>query len=268
MNVLVNENSLQDIANAIREKNGVEETYKPSEMGNAIRDIEVGGNTEEAYNEGFEAGKKSEYDTFWDNYQDNGTLNDFTYRFAGGGWDRNTFFPKYDMYATTINTGFHRFNYTDPNWETFDLVEHLDKLGVVFDTSNCTNFTSAFMWACIGRLGVIDLRKNTASLNGTFGYGKIKTIDKIIVHEGIKFETSTFQNQSTLENVTFEGTIGTSLYMQHCSNLTQASVDSIITALKDLTGQTAQTLTFHATVKGNLTDTQIATITSKNWTLA
>lgn len=42
MNVLVAEQSLQDIANAIREKNGTEKTYKPSQMGDAVRAIETG----------------------------------------------------------------------------------------------------------------------------------------------------------------------------------------------------------------------------------
>lgn len=43
-NVLVNDASLADIAEAIREKNGTEETYKPAEMGDAVRAIQSGGN--------------------------------------------------------------------------------------------------------------------------------------------------------------------------------------------------------------------------------
>lgn len=42
-NVVVNDTSLQDVANAIREKNGLETKYKPAEMGQAIRDIPSGG---------------------------------------------------------------------------------------------------------------------------------------------------------------------------------------------------------------------------------
>lgn len=41
-NVFVEESSLQDIADAIREKNGAEDTYKPSEMADAVRAIESG----------------------------------------------------------------------------------------------------------------------------------------------------------------------------------------------------------------------------------
>lgn len=41
--VLVTESSLQDIADAIREKNKLITLYKPSEMGAAIRALEMGG---------------------------------------------------------------------------------------------------------------------------------------------------------------------------------------------------------------------------------
>lgn len=43
-NVLVNETSLQNIANAIRTKNGSSDTYTPSEMSTAIENIPSGGN--------------------------------------------------------------------------------------------------------------------------------------------------------------------------------------------------------------------------------
>lgn len=41
--VLVNESSIEDIADAIRAKNGSSDTYLPSEMGDAIRNIPAGG---------------------------------------------------------------------------------------------------------------------------------------------------------------------------------------------------------------------------------
>ena len=42
-NVLVNEQSLTDIATAIRAKNGEETTYKPGEMAAAISNLPIGG---------------------------------------------------------------------------------------------------------------------------------------------------------------------------------------------------------------------------------
>ena len=41
--VFVNDSTLTDIANAIREKNGTEKTYKPSQMADAVRAIQSGG---------------------------------------------------------------------------------------------------------------------------------------------------------------------------------------------------------------------------------
>ena len=62
--------------------------------------------------------------------------------------------------------------------------------------------------------------------------------------------------------------IGNSVAFDHCPLLSDTSIQSIINGLADLTGQTAQTVTFNATVKAKLTEAQIASITSKNWTLA
>ena len=45
--VLVNENNLTNIANAIRGKNGSTDTYKPSEMAAAITAISGGGGSNE-----------------------------------------------------------------------------------------------------------------------------------------------------------------------------------------------------------------------------
>ena len=70
----------------------------------------------------------------------------------------------------------------------------------------------------------------------------------------------------------FEGKIGMSVTFSACSKLTYESLMGeygIINALLDLTGtgKTA-TLTLHADSKAKLTDSDIATITQKGWTLA
>ena len=46
-NVIINDTNLTNIANAIREKNGLTDTYKPSEMAGAILAIETGGGSVE-----------------------------------------------------------------------------------------------------------------------------------------------------------------------------------------------------------------------------
>lgn len=73
------------------------------------------------------------------------------------------------------------------------------------------------------------------------------------------------QNLETIRIV--PGTAKLQLGFSNCSKLTDESIQSIIDGLADLTGQAAQTVTFHATVGAKLTDEQKATITAKNWTL-
>ena len=84
-------------------------------------------------------------------------------------------------------------------------------------------------------------------------------------------ENATFSNtfySCGVVDLTIEGVIGKDINFSGAQHLSDASVQSVIDHLKDLTGQTAQTLTFHAAVAAKLTEEQKATITAKNWTLA
>lgn len=57
-----------DIAATIREKTGLVIQYKPEEMSVGVEAV-------------FEAGRKAEYDFFWDAYQANGTRGTYNYAF-------------------------------------------------------------------------------------------------------------------------------------------------------------------------------------------
>jgi len=77
-----------------------------------------------------------------------------------------------------------------------------------------------------------------------------------------------FNYHQSLKEVRFvEMSIPLSISFRYSSQLSDESIQSIIDGLADLTGNTAQTLTLHATVGGKLTETQKATITAKNWEL-
>lgn len=217
------------------------------------------------YEEALAAGRQAEYDWFWDAFQQNGNKNDYTYGFCR--WDRTTFLPKYDIRGR-FNTTFHSFNRDDPNWETFDMAQHLEDLGVVLDMSASGNMMSLFMWAWIGRIGVIDCTgiEPGNGLQNAFGYGKIRTIDKLIVTPNVLF-TNAFIENPELTNITFEGIIGNAISFQWQNKLSDASVQSVIDHLQDLTGADSKTVTFHGTVGAKLTEEQKAVITAKNWTL-
>jgi len=76
-----------------------------------------------------------------------------------------------------------------------------------------------------------------------------------------------FNGCSSLRNITMIGIINKGVSFANSSKLTNASVQSIIDALADLTGTTAQTLTLHSTVVDSMTEAQADTIYRKNWTL-
>jgi len=100
-----------------------------------------------------------------------------------------------------------------------------------------------------------------------FANTNIKRIPKLIFR-GATNVTNMFSGCPKLEELNCEGEIPLSISFANCDKLTGASVQSIIDCLKDLTGQTAQALTLHATVGAKLTEAQKETIAAKNWTLA
>jgi hypothetical protein len=81
--------------------------------------------------------------------------------------------------------------------------------------------------------------------------------------------TALFGGANALKDVEFvPGTIKISLSFIDCWDLSDASLNSIIEGLTDLTGQTAQTLTLRTGMDARLTEAQKAFVTAKNWNLA
>ena len=211
----------------------------------------------------FEAGKKAQYDAFWDAYQQNGERTDYQYAFFGENWE-SIFQPKYDLKPTD---GYHMF------WQCTvpDLEAALTDSGVVLDTSNCVRAGRLFYFYSVKGGTVIpelDLR-NATSVAEMFGYADVRIIRKIILNEEGTLDTSTMFHGgcSDLEEIRFEGVIGKNLRLQWSGKLSDDSLRSILDHLKDLTGATTQTLTFHKDVGARLTEAQKAIITAKNWTL-
>lgn len=185
----------------------------------------------DGYSQGFEDGKQTEYDAFWDVYQENGTratyINAFYYKY----WDSTTYNPKYDIVVT--GNASNAFAYSRITDTTVDI-----------DISNANNITALFQ-SC----------------------ERLITIRKLIVSEATPFVSTTFSGCKALVDITIEGTIGVSISFPDSPKLSGASVQSIIDALKDLTGQTGQKLTLNATVVDKMTQEQKDAITAKNWTL-
>lgn len=85
----------------------------------------------------------------------------------------------------------------------------------------------------------------------------------------VQYTRNAFLGCKLLVTVRFlQNTIKVSISFADSPLLSNESIKSIIDGLTDLTGSAAQVLTLHPDVRSKLTPEQIASITSKNWTLA
>lgn len=226
----------------------------------------------------YEAGKKSEYDAFWDDYQDNGDRVNYNYGFFNKGWTGNNFRPKYDIRPTRATQMFAESNITD-------LVGILEECGVTLDFSQTTNIYMTFYWCTsLTRVGVVDTR---ACTNGaqTFYYlfgsdEKLKSIEKLILKDdGSQVFSNTFSGCINLQELRIEGVIGQNgVNLQQSPRLSKASITSIINALSTTTSDLAVTLSKTAVdtafeeeggaVGSVSTEWENLVATKKNWTIS
>lgn len=190
------------------------------------------------YDDGAAAGGggDSYYDTFWDNYQDYGKRNQYVYAFAQVGWTDSTYAPKYPIVGYS-----------------YGLQQAFTNASKITDTK-------------------VPLILQNGSMRATFNYCEsLKRIPSLVLQVPTTDTTSTFNGCYNLEEINIvcegEGGFATNLSLAQSSKLSAESVQSIIDALVDLTGATAQTITFHATVGAKLTQAQKDAISAKNWTL-
>ena len=209
------------------------------------------------YDAGYQKGKSegggSYYDTFWDTFQKNGTQDEYRYAFAYQ-WNDNIYKPKYKIKPP------RELIYTYFN-------SNITSVGTELDTSDCVDLYYSFCGSKIKTIQSLDCSKCTSFARTFSTCGELISLTLNNLLKTATFE-NTFDYCQKLETFLVSGEIGNAINLQWSGLLTVESVQSLINALADLTGQTTQTLTFHADVKAKLTDEQIATITSKNWTLA
>lgn len=186
-----------------------------------------------SYDEGYEAGKQAEYDRFWDAFQLNGTRTDYYVAFNNAYWNDDSLRPKYPITCTNASSISARSTFYN------------------------SSITKILVPVVVTGVSMQDMFSRCS---------KLENIAKLVLN-GVTSFTNTFASCSSLKHITIEGSIDVNISFANSDLLTTASVQSIIDRLKDLTGATAQTLTFHATVGAKLTAEQKATITAKNWTL-
>ena len=181
----------------------------------------------------YEAGVQAELARFWDAYQEGGERTNYNYLFSYSGWTDENFKPQYPITCKGGSTNATAvFNY-------------------------CTKITEIPVPIIVEGIPATQLFYRATQL--------VKV--KKLVLNGVTSFTNAFTACSKLVTLPIEGSIDVNFNISPAPDLDADTRASIVAALKDLTGQTMQTLTVHATVGANLTDEQKATITAKNWEL-
>lgn len=239
--------------NAVLPTKGVETAETLEQVPQRIGEIQ-------SYADGYDVGLKDGEKAFWGRYLYNGNRTNYMYAFAN--WPIEAIKPMYDVRPTNAHTIFGNVA------GTLDLPVIEKECGITFDFSRCTNFTNPFTWSNLVNAGFVDTTA-ASDLATLFAYAtELHTASIKLKEDGSQRVVQSFIACNSLENLTItSGLIGKDASFSYCSKLSAESVQNIIDHLADLTGATAQTLTFHATVGAKLTDAQKATITAKNWTL-
>lgn len=176
----------------------------------------------------YDAGKKAEYDRFWDDFQQNGNRTDYHYGFAGDGWTAETLNPKYivrpeDAYQGGIGI-FMRCNWRAGKPSTiidFSLIAHkfdFSRLAnvsslfnsasidnIIADISNATNCNGAFAtgWGTYGLKNITIKVSETTPLHNAFGGGNenISFMEGSIIGQDINLSTPTRLSKASFINV-------------------------------------------------------------------
>ena len=191
----------------------------------------------------FEAGKRAEYDTFWNIYQQNGERTNCEGMFAGDGWNSDTIRPKYNIYPTKATMMFYYSGFVG------SLKEFFENLNIVIDFSNTTSLTGVFQYANkITELPYLDLSSiisNTKILQLCNNCAELVTAE-------IKFPPSCsyancFNGCRELKHLVAHGEIGgDGLDFHWSTKLTHDSLMSIINALSATTSGLSVTLSLTA----------------------
>jgi hypothetical protein len=221
---------------SVQQKNS-QKTKKSHEMQKTIsaNNVIIAQNEQRVYN----AGKQAEYDAFWDALQNYGKRTEYSATFAL--WNIEYIRPKYKVAPTQSNVG--------------SLFNNNKKLLAVekdyFDFSQITNLNADYICNACDKLLVFE----DCGLPALDRYarcwrfcGKMHTIEVLRSNENTTF-TYTFENCSSLENITIEGVIGQDISFQWCTKLTRASIESIVNHLSE--NASGKTLTLSKTAVDN-----------------
>lgn len=214
----------------------------------------------------YEAGKKAEYDEFWDGIQQNGTRTNYGWGFMR--WGSEYIRPKYKVIPTELG-GAYNMIYICPKLKKVESA-YFDLSQVPYGTSGTQSY--AYQFATCPELEEIEdvgLQPSISYSNFCSGDSKLRKVACVRLDKNSAV-TNMFISCINLEEVTFEGEIGQSgIDLKRSTKLNRASIESLINCLsKDATGQS---LTLSKTAVNNAftADEWAALVATRtNWTIS
>lgn len=212
--------------------------------------------------QGFEEGKKAEYDEFWDNIQQNGNRTEYASAFREWGAEEIT--PKYKVVPTgQASLCFHHCrNLKTINPELFDFSQ------AVYQPTGSSSAAYGLFDTCSKLQYLPDIGLQAGCYVSAFAYCNVlHTIDVLRVNDDVTFGNQCFIACRALKNITIEGVIGKTIDFKY-SPLSSASLKSIVKHLKNYLGTsneyaytlTVKTSAWEALVSAGCTDEDFAWI--------
>lgn len=196
----------------------------------------------DGYNIGVIDGKQEQYDAFWDVFQS--SIGNAICKYAGNGWTADTFRPTKDIIIQGVDASSCFSN----NACEVDLVEWCEMLGINI-VIQPSIISSMFQNSKFTRLPEIDATLCSSLSSSIASCRNLVTVDKLKLKEdGSQTFSTTFYNDTNLQNITIEGVIGKDINFQHSKKLTKASIQSI---MSHLSVTATFTVTFSQTAVNN-----------------
>lgn len=255
------------IADKTRELLGITDKIKPKNFVNKLTEI-------------FNAGKKSAYDEFWDNYQQNGNRRDYYCAFSGNGWTTDNFKPKYDIVIT--GEGNSNIYFFDRNRVSGSLKQILKNQGVELKFEKLVNAYNVvrlfYNNSGITELPTIDFSSLTSGSTSTYAISwlsALETVEKFVFPNSSAVTMFLFNNCKNLKNITFEGTCLNSFNFNTNGAVSADSIKNLFEHLDTTATTTNRTITLNNKTKTAYTqvyndwDTKVAYYsTNGNWTFS
>ncbi len=238
---LVPKEYLQNIANAIRNKNGETVTYKPSEMAQAIRDLPNGSNDDV---------KGLIERSLTSIIIPDGVTSIGNYAFSNCANLANITIPE-----SVTSIGSYAFS-NCANLANISIPESVTSIGSNTFFS-CTNLASITIPESVTSIGTYIFR-NCANLTSVTIPNSVTSIGNYLFYNCYRLTNITLGNGFNLSG----------LDLSASTQYTAETIVSCLEALADRTGQTAYRIVWGNSNLAKLTDEQKAIAINKNWTLA